>query len=103
MPKRTANLVPAVSAVMLIYAVLLPADAVLHHFFPEVLIIYEHFALLGQEVDYMWHWRTSNVTVLFLVNRYILLLSAALGISSVFDWDTSRVSHQPSWKLRRAS
>ena len=88
---------------MLIYAAMLPADAVLRYFYPEVLIIYEHFALLEQEVDYMWHWRTSNVTVLFLVNRYILLLSAALGISSIFDWDTSRVSHQPFRKLRCVS
>ncbi|KAH9911765.1 uncharacterized protein B0H18DRAFT_833242, partial [Fomitopsis serialis] len=51
-----------------------------------VLIIYEHLALLEQEVEYMWDWTFTGVTVLFLVNRYILLLSAALGILSVFDW-----------------
>ncbi|EPS99579.1 hypothetical protein FOMPIDRAFT_1050374 [Fomitopsis schrenkii] len=47
------------------------------------------FALLEQEIDYMWNSKTSNVTVLFLVNRYILLVSAVLGILSVFDWTSS--------------
>lgn len=59
---------------------------------PQVLIIYEHVALLEQEIEYMWNWKISHVTVLFLVNRYILLVSAILGILSVLDWRASSVS-----------
>ncbi|TFY70100.1 hypothetical protein EVJ58_g38 [Rhodofomes roseus] len=52
----------------------------------SLLIIYEHLALLESEIHYMWKWEFTNVTILFLVNRYILLVSAALGVLSVFDW-----------------
>ncbi|KZT67629.1 hypothetical protein DAEQUDRAFT_384034 [Daedalea quercina L-15889] len=38
----------------------------------SILIVYEHLALLEQEIEYMWHWKTTSITVLFLANRSIL-------------------------------
>ncbi|OSX58739.1 hypothetical protein POSPLADRAFT_1151573 [Postia placenta MAD-698-R-SB12] len=49
------------------------------------LVLYEHVATFSQEVQLMWFAKTSLATVLFFINRYVLLLSATLSMLEVFN------------------
>lgn len=57
------------------------------------LIIFEHLVTLSTEVDVIWRRRLTNFTsILFLVNRYNLLLQAVFSIcfvASLFPTDSS--------------
>lgn len=49
------------------------------------LVLYEHVATFSQEVQLIWLAKTSLATVLFLVNRYVLLSSATLNMLEKFN------------------
>lgn len=51
----------------------------------SALVLYEHVATFSQEVQLMWFAKTSLATVLFFINRYVLLLSATLSMLEVFN------------------
>lgn len=51
----------------------------------SALVLYEHVATFSQEVQLIWLAKTSLATVLFLVNRYVLLSSATLNMLEKFN------------------
>ncbi|PCH39925.1 hypothetical protein WOLCODRAFT_98009, partial [Wolfiporia cocos MD-104 SS10] len=53
------------------------------------LVIYEHFITFPQEVRLIWRLRLSSGTVIFLANRYFVLLYAIFSIMGVFNWTSA--------------
>ena len=50
------------------------------------LLVYEYLLTLSQEIDYIWHRKTSITTVLFLVNRYSIVFVRAFNIVQLVSW-----------------
>jgi len=51
-------------------------------------VLYEHLITLRKEVDLVWGHKLTGPNAIFYVNRYALLLWAAVNIVSLFPWDT---------------
>ena len=45
------------------------------------LVFYEYAITLGQEIDMFWKRKFTGATVLFMLNRYLLVLSSTLVVS----------------------
>ena len=46
------------------------------------LVFYEYAITLGQEIDMFWKRRFTGATALFLLNRYLLVLSSTLVVAA---------------------
>ena len=57
------------------------------------LIVYEHAITLHREVVFMWQWKFSAVTALFVINRYGALAYGILAVVSglVSDHEVTRL------------
>ena len=45
-------------------------------------VFYEYAITLGQEIDMFWKRRFTGATALFLLNRYLLVLSSTLVVAA---------------------
>ncbi|PCH35955.1 hypothetical protein WOLCODRAFT_126457, partial [Wolfiporia cocos MD-104 SS10] len=50
--------------------------------------MFEHFITLDREFTYVWRYRMTGPTVLLLLNRYILVISAFANTLSPIRWTT---------------
>ena len=48
--------------------------------FPTALVFYEYVITLQEEVETIWRRRWNAATVLFMVNRYLMVVYNAVGI-----------------------
>lgn len=58
----------------------------------SALIFYEHLMTLSQEVRLVWGHKLTGATVIFFLNRYLLLAFGVATLLQVFAWDTALVS-----------
>ena len=56
------------------------------------MVYYDYLLSLRQEVRSIWRTKRSGVTIVFFVNRYLLLIIALLLLIQTFLWQTQKVS-----------
>ena len=54
-------------------------------------IVWEHLITLDQEIRYFWRRKFTGAAVLFMLNRYIVLVLYALNVSAEFISFTDEV------------
>ncbi|TFY61625.1 hypothetical protein EVJ58_g4395 [Rhodofomes roseus] len=52
------------------------------------MIFHDHMMTIAQEVQYVWGQRLSGATLIFLLNRYMVLTLGVAIILQVVPWDT---------------
>ncbi|KAI0956344.1 hypothetical protein AcV7_006772 [Taiwanofungus camphoratus] len=52
------------------------------------LIAYEHITTFSQEYELMWGTKMTGATLIFFVNRYLLLAYCIVTPLQVISWDT---------------
>ena len=57
------------------------------------MIFHEHMMTISQEVRYVWGQRLTVATMIFLLNRYMVLILGITIILQTVDWDTPLVSY----------
>ena len=62
----------------------------------QALVFYEYVITLQDEIDMIWRRRWNAATVLFVVNRYLMLLYNAVGLVIP---TTFKVSDHPHFRL----
>lgn len=60
-----------------------------------MLITYEHLLTLDTEVKEMWNRKVTPTTVLFFVNRYVLLLTITVTFLEQTKWNDLSNSVSP--------
>lgn len=72
---------------------------------PLAMIFHEHMMTISQEVRYVWSQRLTGATIIFLLNRYMVLIFGVTIILQTVAWDTPLVSRMkycpPSHSLIR--
>lgn len=58
----------------------------------SALIAYEHITTFSQEYELMWGTKMTGATLIFFVNRYLLLAYCIVTPLQVISWDTPLVS-----------
>lgn len=56
------------------------------------MIFHEHMMTISQEVRYVWGQRLTGATIIFLLNRYMVLILGVTIILQTVAWDTPLVS-----------
>ena len=56
------------------------------------MIFHEHMMTISQEVRYVWGQRLTGATMIFLLNRYMVLILGITIILQTVAWDTPLVS-----------
>jgi len=52
------------------------------------MIFHEHMITIAQEVRYVWSQRLTGATLIFLLNRYVVLILGITIILQTVPWDT---------------
>ena len=63
------------------------------------LFIYHYFLTFSEEVKYVWRRKISAVSVLFLVNRYVVFINRLVRLVQVVSWEdyTEAPADYVSW------
>ncbi|CCM03457.1 uncharacterized protein FIBRA_05590 [Fibroporia radiculosa] len=64
------------------------------------LLIYDHILTLSDEVNYIWNSRKGLVSIIFLLNRYIVPLVLAVDIYAIVAWRLYALHGGTTW-IRR--
>ncbi len=73
---------------------LVPSDTQLISVVPLVLLIYDTLVTFDREVAWFWSGRMTSARILFFVNRYLPLLSGALGLIGYLPFSDKVVSSE---------
>lgn len=59
--------------------------------FASVLVLYDYLLTVSDEIQYVWMNKTSTATVIYYLNRYIIIFMALVDAVGFFPWRTSLV------------
>ncbi|KZT08804.1 uncharacterized protein LAESUDRAFT_648695, partial [Laetiporus sulphureus 93-53] len=59
----------------------------------STLVLFEHIVTFSDEVHVIWRARLTTVMVMFVLNRYLLMIRVVSNALTVSSWHTPLVSH----------
>ena len=89
---RVASRIRAVKWQQLVGVRAILPRAAFHFVLILAMIFHEHMMTISQEVRYVWGQRLTVATMIFLLNRYMVLILGITIILQTVDWDTPLVS-----------